>query len=254
MDATLRKVGALVRKDACDLVRNPSMLVCVLMPVGFTVLFRLMLGDVEAASGLDEARAGMLSGTLDTFLLSISLCMAIGMVIGMVEVYGIAEEKEKHTLRTLMLANVGPGQVMASRALVALVVTLAVAAASFLLLGKAGVELLPVYLGLCVLGALPTALVSLVLGLASRDQMTAGLYSVPVVLVSLVPMFRMASRPLAEAARWLPTGAMSELVGLMMEGRMLTSEALVPLAVALAWTAAAAVAFALLFRRLVRDN
>ena len=47
---------------------------------------------------------------------------------------------------------------------------------------------------------------------------------------------------------------MSELVGLMMEGRMLTSEALVPLAVTLAWTAAAAVAFALLFRRLVRDN
>lgn len=254
MDATLRKVSALVRKDACDLVRNPSMLVSVLLPVGFSALFRLMLGDVEASAGLAGERAALLAGTLDSFLLSISLCMAIGMVVGMVVIYGIAEEKEKHTLRTLMLANVGAGQVLVSRAAVALVVTIAVAAASFFVLGAADASVLPAYLGLCALGALPTALVSLVLGLASRDQMTAGLYSVPVVLVSLAPMFGVASAPLAGAARWLPTGAMSELVGLMLGGRLLTADALVPLAVSLAWTVAAAATFAALFRRLARDN
>ena len=51
--------------------------------------------------------------------------MAIGMVVGMTVVYGIAAEKKKHTLRTLMLANVSAGEIVASRALVALGATLA---------------------------------------------------------------------------------------------------------------------------------
>ena len=253
MDATLRKVGALVRKDACDLVRNPSMLVCVLMPVGFTVLFRLMLGDVEASSGLDEARAGMLSDTLDTFLLSISLCMAIGMVIGMVEVYGIAEEKEKHTLRTLMLANVGAGEVAASKGGVALLAVVAVGAACFFLAGGEP-GLLPVYLALTALGAVPVVLISLVLGLASRDQMTAGFYSVPVLLLALVPTFGMASEAIKTAASFTPLGGVYDLLGLAYDGHLLSADALMPLAVTLAWAIAGAAVFAALYRRLARDN
>ncbi|MFR1640518.1 MAG: hypothetical protein ACLSVD_16035 [Eggerthellaceae bacterium] len=37
-------------------------------------------------------------------------------------------------------------------------------------------------------------------------------------------------------------------------GNLFTSDALVPIAVTLAWVVAAAVAFALLYRRLARDN
>ena len=92
-----------------------------------------MLSDVGVATvGEDPNAAGAAVGQiLATFELSSSLCMAIGMVVSMAVVYGIAEEKEKHTLRTLMLANVSAGQIIVSRALISLVMMLTVAAASF---------------------------------------------------------------------------------------------------------------------------
>lgn len=58
----------------------------------------------------------------------------------------------------------------------------------------------------------------------------------------------------SEVAPYLPTGGMNELGLLLAQGNLFTPDALVPLAVTLAWVAAAAVAFALLYRRLVRDN
>lgn len=253
MDATLRKVSALVRKDACDLVRNPSMLVSVLLPVGFSALFRLMLGDVEASAGLAGERAALLAGTLDSFLLSISLCMAIGMVVGMVVIYGIAEEKEKHTLRTLMLANVGAGEVAASKGGVTLVAVVAVGAACFAVAGGAPTQL-PVYLVLTVLGAVPVVLVSLVLGLASRDQMTAGFYSVPVLLLALVPTFGMTNETVDTIAAFTPLGGVYELLALAADGNLLTQGALAPLAVTLVWIAVGAAVFAVLYRKLARDN
>ena len=215
MQATMRKIGALCQKDFIDMFKNPSMLVCLIMPIGFAVLFRYMLSDVGVATvGEDPNAAGAAVGQiLATFELSSSLCMAIGMVVSMAVVYGIAEEKEKHTLRTLMLANVSAGQIIVSR-----------------------------------------ALISLVLGLASRDQMTAGLYAVPVILIALAPMFGAYNETVSDFVLYLPTGGMNTLVGLMMQGNLFTNEALVPLAVTLGWTVGCAILFVALFKRLVRDN
>lgn len=257
MNAAVRKIGALAQKDAVDLAKNPSMAVCMLMPVGFAVLFRFLAGSVTeriAAESASAALADRAAGVVSSFLLSSAFCMSIGMIVGMVIVYGIAEEKEKHTLRTLMLANVSAGQVAVARALVTLAATLAVAAACYLVLGVSGPELLLPGLALCALGAVPFLLLSLVLGLAARDQMTAGMYSVPVVLLALAPMFGMYSEAAARVTALLPTGAMDTLVRLMMEGRLFTSDSLAPLAVIAAWTVAGAVVFKLLFQRLAQDN
>ncbi len=256
MQATMRKIGALCQKDFIDMFKNPSMLVCLLMPIGFAVLFRYMLSDVGMATvGEDPNAAGAaVSEILATFELSASLCMAIGMVVSMAVVYGIAEEKEKHTLRTLMLANVSAGQIIVSRAFVSLAMMLVVAAACFFIADVSDQMMLIPYLGLGILGALPIILLSLVLGLAARDQMTAGLYSVPVILVALAPMFGAYNETVSDIVSYLPTGGMDTLVGLMMQGTLFTSEALVPLAITLGWTVACALLFVALFKRLVRDN
>lgn len=256
MQATMRKIGVLCQKDFIDMFKNPSMLVCLIMPIGFAVLFRYMLSDVGVATvGEDPNAAGAAVGQiLATFELSSSLCMAIGMVVSMAVVYGIAEEKEKHTLRTLMLANVSAGQIIVSRALISLVMMLIVAAACFFIADVSEATLLLPYLGLGVLGSLPIILLSLVLGLASRDQMTAGLYAVPVILIALAPMFGAYNETVSDFVLYLPTGGMNTLVGLMMQGNLFTNESLVPLAVTLGWTVGCAILFVALFKRLVRDN
>lgn len=253
MNATLRRVGALVDKDLMDLIKNPTMLVVLLMPIGFMLLFRLVIGDTAADAGLTGADLASAGGEIDKFLLGSGLCMSIGMVASMVLIYGIAEEKEKHTLRTLMLANVGAGEVAASKGGVALLAVVAVGAACFFLAGGEP-GLLPVYLALTALGAVPVVLISLVLGLASRDQMTAGFYSVPVLLLALVPTFGMASEAIKTAASFTPLGGVYDLLGLAYDGHLLSADALMPLAVTLAWAIAGAAVFAALYRRLARDN
>ena len=253
MNATLRRVGALVDKDLMDLIKNPTMLVVLLMPIGFMLLFRLVIGDTAADAGLTGADLASVGGEIDKFLLGSGLCMSIGMVASMVLIYGIAEEKEKHTLRTLMLANVGAGEVAASKGGVTLLAVVAVGAACFFLAGGEP-GLLPVYLALTALGAVPVVLISLVLGLASRDQMTAGFYSVPVLLLALVPTFGMASEAIKTAASFTPLGGVYDLLGLAYDGHLLSADALMPLAVTLAWAIAGAAVFAALYRRLARDN
>lgn len=256
MNAAMRKIGALCQKDFVDMFKNPSMLVCLLMPIAFAALFRYMLGDVGVATvgKSPQDYSSVIGNTLNTFELSSSLCMAIVMVVSMAVVYGIAEEKEKHTLRTLMLANVSAGQIIVSRAVISLVMMLVVATACFFIADVADVELLVPYLALGVLGALPIILLSLVLGLAARDQMTAGLYAVPVILIALAPMFGAYGEPISEVVAYLPTGGMNKLVELMMQGNLMTSDALLPLAVTLVWTVVCAILFISLFKRLTRDN
>ena len=114
--------------------------------------------------------------------------------------------------------------------------------------------MLGVYLVLGIMGSLPIILFSLVLGLACRDQMTAGVYSVPVLLVALVPMFGMANEAIEKVAHWLPTGGVYDLIGLALNGNLLSQDALAPLAITAAWIVVGAVLFAALFKRLARDN
>lgn len=85
-----------------------------------------------------------------------------------------------------MLANVIAETVVLAKGLVALGFTAVTEALCFAVSG-APWSLFGWYMLLGVVGALPVILLSLVARLASRDQMTAGLYSVPVLLLALAP-------------------------------------------------------------------
>lgn len=253
MNAAMRKTGALLAKDFADLFKNPTLLVVCLLPIAFMALYSFMIGDAAGGSDLTAEQQEAVDPVISQFMLGSSLCMTLGMVCTMTVLYGIAEEKEKRTLRTLMLANVGASQVVASKAVVALVASTVVNAVCFFVVGGEP-GMLGAYLALGVVGSLPVILFSLVLGLASRDQMTAGVYSVPVLLVALVPMFGMANETIEKASHWLPTGGVYDLIGLAMDGRLLSQDALAPLGVTLAWIVVGAVVFAALFKKLARDN
>ena len=253
MSAALRKTGALLAKDLTDLFKNPTMLVVCLLPIAFMALYSFMVGDAAGDAGIAAEQQAAVDPVISQFMLGSSLCMTVGMVCTMTVLYGIAEEKEKRTLRTLMLANVGASQVAASKAVVALVASAAVNAVCFFVAGGEP-GMLGAYLALGIVGSLPVILFSLVLGLACRDQMTAGVYSVPVLLVALVPMFGMANETIEKVSHWLPTGGVYDLIGLAMDGRLLSQDALAPLGVTLAWIVVGAAVFAALFKKLARDN
>ena len=243
MEAALRKTSALLGKDMKDLVKNPTVLLGCLLPVGFIALYSQTMGDASGEAA-DAARHQFLT---------MALFMTVGMTGCMTALYTIAEEKEKHTLRTLMLANVSAAQVIASRAVVSLTAIVVAQAACFAVL-RAPIDLLAQYLLLGILSGLPVVMLSLVLGLASRDQMTAGVYSVPLILVAFLPMFAPLNETLAKATPYCPTGGAQELLNLAADGALFTADALQPLVVTLVWVAVGAAALALLYKRLARDN
>ena len=243
MEAALRKTGALLGKDLKDLVKNPTVLLGCLLPVGFIALYSQTMGDASGEAA-DAARHQFLT---------MALFMTVGMTGCMTALYTIAEEKEKHTLRTLMLANVSAAQAIASRAVVSLTAIVVAQAACFAVL-RAPIDLLAPYLLLGILSGLPVVMLSLVLGLASRDQMTAGVYSVPLILVAFLPMFAPLNETLAKATPYCPTGGAQELLNLAADGALFTADALQPLVVTLVWVAVGAAALALLYKRLARDN
>ena len=247
MDAALRKTVALLGKDARDMVRNPTMLVCCLLPLAFIVLFDKTMGANVDANG--EAA----QSAFDAMMLSYALLFTSTMVSSMATTTAIAEEREKSTLRTLMLANVGAGQILLSRGMVALAVIAVVDAACYLALGQPA-EGLAAFLAIGVAGSVPIVLVSLLMGLAARDQMSAGLLSMPILLVGIAPMLSPYLDRFSEIAVYLPTGGLNELGALLAKGALLTPDALPPVLGMLAWIAAAAAAFALVYRRLSRDN
>lgn len=243
MEAALRKTSALLGKDMKDLVKNPTVLLGCLLPVGFIALYSQTMGDASGEAA-DAARHQFLT---------MALFMTVGMTGCMTALYTIAEEKEKHTLRTLMLANVSAAQVIASRAVVSLTAIVVAQAACFAVL-RAPIDLLAPYLLLGILSGLPVVMLSLVLGLAARDQMTAGVYSIPLVLVAFLPLFAPLNETLAKVTPYCPTGGVLELLVLAADGALFTADALQPLAVTFAWIAVGAAVLALLYKRLARDN
>lgn len=244
MEAAIRKTGALFGKDLKDVVKNPTMLVCCLFPLGFILFYKSAMGD--AMEGEDAT-------VFSLMLVSWSMLFTAAMIASMATLTAIAEEKEKNTLRTLTLANVGAEQILASRGLVTLLAIGIVDVACYLVIGQP-LDSLPAFLAIGVVGSVPIVLLSLLLGLVARDQMSAGVLSMPVIILGIAPMFAQMIDGAENIVPYLPTGGMNELGLLLAQGNLLTADAVAPFVTTLVWIVVAAAVFALLYKRLSRDN
>lgn len=246
MREDLRRVGVLAAKEIADAFKNPTMVFCIVMPFAFTVLFRLLVGD-GAVTG--EAA----DPTLQHMVLSVALCMSIGLGGSVVSVYSLAEAREKRALRTLLLANVSAGQIVVARGVASFGLTVAAELSCFAASGV-GWEFIGWYVLFGVLGAVPVVLLSLAAGVAARDQMTAGLYSLPVLLLAVSPMLGDFAAPVDSVVRLAPTGGMDSLLQLVLDGHLTLAAAAGPLAVTAAWTVVGALALRYLCRRFFRAS
>lgn len=257
MRTGLHTFGVLVAKEVLGLVKNQATVLSMLVPVTFVALWHLFLGDVGLGASMGGERSTDVSSQDAAFVqhivLSTSLCMSIGMAASMSLVYGLAEAKETCALRTLVLANVGVGQLLLAKGLATFIVTLAAEVACFVASGVPW-SLCGWFLLFGGMGALPVFLLSFVAGLASCNQMAAGLYGMLVLLLTTAPAFGGLSEGVRAVVRFAPTGGVDELSSLAMAGSLTPTAAVEPLLMTAVWTVAAAAAFKLLFRRLVRQD
>ena len=165
MSISMRKLRALYKKDLMDFVKNPAISASVLLPVAFVLLYKYVVGPNLA---IEE---------VSVFLLNLGLLMNCSMSGVLIVSTSVAEEKEKFTLRTLILSNVSAMEFFLSKILVAVCVTFLGNVVIFLISGEPTGHM-PVYILASLLGSCCVIMISALIGLLSRDQMSCSVLQI----------------------------------------------------------------------------
>ena len=237
-----RKIGILYQKDLKDFFKNPGIVVAGLLPVLFVLLYK----SVGLADEMGEYGS--------FWLLSLGTVMSVAMVALLIISTSVAEEKEKFTLRTLMLSNVNASEFLASKILVTLTVILITNTIIFFLTSSPVSNLL-FYLVCCILGSGSLIMFSACIGIVARDQMSTSMYQVPLMLLTMLPAMLSGLNPVLKIiADITPISAMLTLYGNFVNGQLMTSDSLIALIVMIVWIIVPSVLFAVLYRRKGIDN
>ncbi|EEG78849.1 ABC transporter permease [Dethiobacter alkaliphilus] len=191
MVASITRIKALVKKESKDLVRNPYVLLPCLLPVALVLMLSNSLGNVQG----DVPNFELLKMGIDFNLIFISV-FAISMLI--------AEEKEKNTLRTLMLSAVSPLEFLAGKAVVIAVLTTIANIIMYLFVGM-DIQFLPHFFVWSSLVTVVMILLGSIIGLLAQNQVATSVLGTPVIVAFLiVPMLAVDSDLAGRFALLLP--------------------------------------------------
>lgn len=237
MEFSIRRVNALLKKEMKDFVKNPNVLIMFILPISFAFMYSRMLGDKLAN---DLAKVSMLN-------------MCIGMSFTMVGVFVvammIAEEKEKNTLRTLMLSGVSPVEFMFGKVLITFIATMIINIAIFFMLGVSS-KYLGIFILLSVLVGISMMLIGGIIGILSKDQMSTGIVGMPVLMVLLIlPMLSQTldNNIIKTLGELIPNAGMNTMLLNAVAGNAFSS--MKPLIVILAWIIISAGLFAYSYKK-----
>ena len=232
------KMKALFKLGIEDLTKNISVFVYVLFPL----LFALLYGNLDT---------GMPENYVYSFCVLMNLAMIPVTLMGTV----IAEEKEKNTLRTLMLNDVRAGEIMLAKALICMLFVVTDNVIMYFILGLSLdkfvlYQLVGLYAGLSVIffGAF--------VGIFARNQMSAGLMSMPFMFLFMAPFFiEMFHNKIADRiSSLLPTDAMMTLFESISGNKLGWSAVGMPVIVIGVWLVISIVMYKLAFKKVGMDN
>lgn len=199
--SAFRNICALVAHDFGDAVRNPT----TLMSCATGVLLTVFIGTIAAGSSrltLDESEA---------FSLVAAFCIAPAFTGCVMELYVMAEERERGAYITLVEAGVSVGEIAVAKWLAATLATLISQAVACLLLGFVASEV-AVMLALALVGIQPLLLAGLACGLTAREQMSSSLLAVPLTAVAVAPILAFMSQAVRAVTWFWPLGSAAELL------------------------------------------
>ncbi|RHP35527.1 ABC transporter permease [Lachnotalea sp. AF33-28] len=192
-----RRVMAVFRKQLKDTLKNKEVLIQFLM---FPVLSVIM----SNAMTVPDMPAN--------FFVHMFATMYVGMAPLTCMSAVIAEEKEKNTLRVLMMSNVRGTEYLLGLGAYVLAVCMAGSFIFGLQGGYRGLELAG-FMGIMFCGILTSTVIGGVIGIGSRNQMAATSVTVPVMMIfSFLPMIAMFNRPVALVSRWIYTQQINDLI------------------------------------------
>ncbi|MBE1555220.1 ABC transporter permease [Sporosarcina limicola] len=187
MTFSMKRVHAIFQKDLKDFSRNMAVSSIIFMP--------LILAAFYSRMGMDS---------IDAHYTIIN--MTFGMVATFVQCCLIAEEKEKNTLRGLMLSPATTSEILGGKSLLSFVLTIIIIFFSAFL-----VEYKPANIGVVAIAIVLSSFfyigMGTLLGLLTKSVMEASFFVMPVIIVFSFGSFVMGfvdQYPILKVANYLP--------------------------------------------------
>lgn len=231
----------LFKKDFKGCFGNRSILITLLLPVAFALLYTYMLSDI--------------TGMPADFVLLLCSVMVLSIIPLTALSTMIAEEKEKHTLRSLMMAGVSGAEFILSKALVCLLLLIVEGVLLFFICG-ADMAGFAGYLFIMVLASLAIICFGAVVGIAAKDQMSAGTLGSPLMMLMLMPpIFGQMNELVAKIAKVFPTTSLYTVYPSAAAGEsMISKDNLIAIGVCLVWIIAGVILFQMIYKKKGLDD
>jgi len=165
MTLSLKRIQAIITKDWKDLLKNSYILITILLPLGLAYMLSSISTDNSSSS-----------------LLIMPINVALVMTGAFVQASMMAEEKEKSTLRVLLLSPATTTEIMIGKSFLSAIITLIVVIASIFISGFEVPGLL--YFSIMILLALVIFIsFGTIIGLLSRTVMETSVIGLPVLVI-----------------------------------------------------------------------
>ena len=210
-----------------------------LLPIFFAVIYSNMLGGNSAEK---------------IYIFNLCLGMNIVMVGAFVMAMLIAEEKEKNTLRTLMISGVSPLEFFTGKALITFLMSEIINVAIFFIF-KMNIQYLGKYILLSTLVVFSMIGIGGIIGIISSNQMATGVVGMPVLMIFfMIPMFAKVNKTLTKIAELLPNYNMNILLEKVFKGETIGAGSAYSIAVILGWIIISTAVFAYTYSKIGIDK
>ena len=194
----MRNSLIILKKQLKDTLKNKTVLIQF-------ILFPVMTLIMENAIKID--------GMPELFFTKLFSVMYIGMAPLTSVASILSEEKEKNTLRVLMMANVRPWQYLLGIGVYVWLICMIGAGVMATGIRK---EDVPFYLLVMAVGFTVSILAGACIGILSKNQMTATSIVMPVMMVfAFAPMLAMFNESIGKVARFFYTGQLKSILDAM---------------------------------------
>lgn len=198
MNNSLKKIKALTKKELKSFIKNYNALLMFLLPIFFGLLYSNMYAQSTAMDKI----------TILVLCINMNLTLCGSFIIAMM----IAEEKEKNTLRTLLLSGVSAIEFLTGKMVITLLLTQISSLILFFITGF-GAKNMAWFLLFTFLVNISMVILGSLIGLIAPTQMSTGVIGMPILFLLLIlPMFADYNDNFKRIATFTPNYNMNTLI------------------------------------------
>lgn len=236
MNISYKRIQAIFIKDYKEFSRNYSISIILIFPIVFALLYRS-----------DDPS--------QTFMTAFVLNFSFAMLTSFVQACLIAEEKEKNTLRSLMMTPASIFDVLLGKSALVFALSAVILAFTVYLLGYSPDNLIIFIIAIALSIILYTAL-GTICGLFSKTVMEASLAIFPVLILFTGSQFSLMFEdrfPFLAVLQYFPSTQLTNLLALMQTDYVL-ADTFESLGITLIWTIAVTIISVILYKKRLMDE